>query len=213
MQFFCRNKYFNYFLSVSGTPIDVTAYRIGPNTVLVSWTAPSPTPAGYEVFYQTTKASRLSAGNTNNTQLNISGLTVKENYTIFVVSFGEEGDTVLPSDHSNEVIVPAIPMITNIWSDTSSIMFLWKIPRLSPDNYIITYLCYLLCDSQPSFINSIALDKDAINFTILSLKAGSRCHINVTAVFSNDSNAVTTSTKTISAGIIKCLGKVNCYIL
>ena len=169
---------------------------------MVSWTAPSLTPAGYEVFYQTSTSSILSAGNTSNTQLNISGLTVKENYTIFVVSFGEEGDTVLPSVHSDEVTVPAIPMITNIWSDTSSVMLSWDTPLLTPDNYTINYLCYRLCDLQNSVkTNFSVVDGDYINFNISSLEAGSRCQVNVTAMFSNDSNTVTISTNTISAGI------------
>ena len=196
-----------HFYTVAGTPTGVTAYRIGYNTVWVSWTAPSdlPTPSGYEVFYQTTTGSRLSAGNTSNTQLNISGLAVRENYTIFVVSFGEQGDTVLPSVYSDEVTVPAIPMITNIWSDTSSVIMLsWDTPQLTPDNYIINYLCYLLCDSMQNSVktNLSVVDRNAINFNISSIEAGSRCQINVTAMFGNNSNTVTISTNTISAGII-----------
>ena len=156
------------------------------------------------MFYQTTKGSRLSAGNTSNTQLNISGLTVKENYTIFVVSFGEEGDTVLPSVDSNKVIVPAIPMITNIWSDISSVMLSLGVPQLTPDNYTINYLCYFLCDSQQNLVktNFSVVNVDATDFTISSLKPGSSCQVNVTATFGNDSNMITVSTNTISAGTI-----------
>ena len=155
------------------------------------------------MFYQTTKGSRLSAGNTSNTQLNILGLTVKENYTIFVVSFGEEGDTVLPSVHSNKVTVPAIPFISNIWSNNSSIMLSWDTPQLTPDNYAINYVCYRLCDLMQNSVktNFSAVDRDAMNFTISSLEAGSRCQVNVTAMFGDDSNTVTISTNTISAGI------------
>ena len=191
--------------AVSGTPTGVTAYRTGYNTVLVSWTAPSPPPAGYEVFYQTTTGSRLSAGNTSNTQLNISGLTVKEYYIIFVVSIGEEGDTVLPSVLSNKVIVPAIP---NIWSGTSSIMLSWDTSQLTPDNFIITYFCSPLCDSKQNFANtnSSMINGNSINFNISSLKPGSRCQVNVTATFGNDSNTFTISTNTISAGtFIQCV--------
>ena len=154
------------------------------------------------MFYQTTTGSRLSAGNTSNTQLNISGLTIKENYTIFVVSFGEEGDTVLPSVHSNKVIVPAIPMITNIWSDISSVMLSLGVPQLTPDNYTINYLCYFLCDSQQILVktNFSVVHVDAIDFTISSLKPGSSCQVNVTATFGNNINTITISTNTISAG-------------
>ena len=160
------------------------------------------------MFYQTTKGSRLSAGNTSNTQLNISVLTVKENYTIFVVSFGEEGDTVLPSVHSNKVTVSAIPMITNIWSDTSSVMLLLEVPQPTPDNYTINYLCYFLCDSQKNLVknNFSVVDVDAIDFTISSLKPGSSCQVNVTATFGNDSNTVTIPANTISAGTMHIMG-------
>ena len=60
--------------------------------------------AGYEVFYQLSNGSSsvMSAGTTNNTMLNItSGLTSYSTYNFFVVSYGSEGGTVLPSDHSN----------------------------------------------------------------------------------------------------------------
>ena len=198
-----------HFHTVAGTPTDFVVSRTGYNTIQVFWTAPLSPPAGYEVFYQTASGSRLSAGNTSNTQLNILGLSVKENYTIFVVSFGEEGDTVLPSVHSNKVTVPAIPFISNIWSNNSSIMLTWDTPQLTPDNYAINYVCYRLCDSTQNSVktNFSAVDRDAINFTISSLEAGSRCQVNVTAMFGDDSNTVTISTNTISAGInSSCLG-------
>ena len=61
--------------------------------------------AGYEVFYQLSNGS-MSAGTTSNTMLNItSGLTLYSTYNFFVVSYGSEGSTVLPSDHSNNVTV------------------------------------------------------------------------------------------------------------
>ena len=90
--------------AVAGTPTGVTASRTGYTSVLVNWTAPSPPlPAGYEVFYQTTAgdSSRLSGGNTSNTELKLTGLTLGETYSIFVVAFGKEGAPVLPSSHSN----------------------------------------------------------------------------------------------------------------
>ena len=110
---------------------------------------------------------------------------------------------MLPSVHSDEVTVPAIPKITNIWSDTLSVMLSWDNPQLTPDNYTINYLCYLLCDSLQNSVktNFSVVNRDALHFNISSLEPGSRCQINVTAMFSNDSNAVTTSTNTISAGI------------
>ena len=87
--------------SVAGTPNSVTVIRNGYNSVQVSWTAPSPAPAGYEVFHQTTSdATRLSVGNTTSTMMTVTGLTLGVRYFIFVVSFGEEGTPVLPSVHS-----------------------------------------------------------------------------------------------------------------
>ena len=92
--------------AVAGTPTGVTASRTGKNSVLVSWTAPSPLPAGYEVFYQTTAgvSSRLSGGNTSNTELPLNGLTLGKTYYIFVVAFGEVGAPVFPSNHSHYFI-------------------------------------------------------------------------------------------------------------
>ena len=88
--------------SVLGRPTSVTAVRSGYyNSVLVSWTAPSPAPAGYEVFHQTTSdATRLSVGNTTSTMMTVTGLTLGVKYYIFAVSFGVEGTPVLPSMHS-----------------------------------------------------------------------------------------------------------------
>ena len=89
--------------SVAGTPTGVTATRNGYNSVLVSWTAPSPAPAGYEVFHQTLAgdSTRLSVGNTTSTMMTVTGLTLGVTYYIFVVSFGAEGAPVLPSAHGN----------------------------------------------------------------------------------------------------------------
>ena len=94
--------YYSPLLSVAGTPIGVTVTRNGYNSVQVSWTAPSPAPAGYEVFHQTTSdADRLSVGNTTSTMMTVTGLTLGVIYYIFVVSFGAEEASLLPSTHSN----------------------------------------------------------------------------------------------------------------
>ena len=92
-------------LSVAGTPTNVTASRTGYTSVLVSWTAPSPPPAGYEVFYQTSDDTRLSGGNTSNTELTLTGLTLEKTYYILVVGFGEEGAPVFPSSLSNTTMI------------------------------------------------------------------------------------------------------------
>ena len=112
------NIYINFFLflSVAGTPMGIIASRTGYTSVLVSWTAPSPPSAGYEVFYQTSAgvSSRLSGGNTSNTNLTLTGLTLGETYSIFVVAFGEEGAPVLPSSHSNTAMIMLCEFISNI---------------------------------------------------------------------------------------------------
>ena len=75
--------------------------KTGFNRVLVSWSAPSSAPAGYEVFYQVAGGSTLSGGNTSNTELTLTGLTLGENYSFFVVGYETEEELVLPSNHSN----------------------------------------------------------------------------------------------------------------
>ena len=93
--------------SVVGTPTGVTANRTGCTSASVSWTAPSTgtPPAGYELFYQLTgEGSIVSGGNTSNTELTLTGLTLG-NYSIFVVGFGEEEKPVLPSAHSETTTI------------------------------------------------------------------------------------------------------------
>ena len=127
-------------------------------------------------------------------------MTARESHTIFVVSYGENGETVLPSAHSNKVIVPAIPTITNLSSNTSSFIVSWAIPQFHPQYYNITYLCHLLCNSQQN-VSKHTVNGNAANYTTSSLKAGTRCNINVTAVFHDgNNNTVTASTNTTSAG-------------
>ena len=90
--------------SVASPPTAVMVSRTGFNCVLVSWSAPSSAPAGYEVFYQVAGGSTLSGGNTSNTELTLTGLTLG-NHSFFVVGYGAEGEPVLPSAHSNTTTV------------------------------------------------------------------------------------------------------------
>ena len=78
--------------------------RTGLNSVNVSWTAPSPPPAIYEVFYQVTGMSSTSGGTTSNTELTLTGLSLAS-YSIFVVGSGVVGDLMLPSVHSDTATV------------------------------------------------------------------------------------------------------------
>ena len=94
---------------VAGTPTGLTATRLntGLSHVQLSWSSVSGV-AGYEVFYQLSNysSSVMSAGNTTNTMLNItSGLSLDNIYNFFVVSYGSEDSTVLPSDHSNNITI------------------------------------------------------------------------------------------------------------
>ena len=94
-----------HILLVASPPTGITASRTGFNSVLVSWSAPSsPVPAGYEVFYQVDGGSTLSGGNTSNTELTLTGLTLGT-HSLFVVGYGAEGAPVLPSAHSNTASV------------------------------------------------------------------------------------------------------------
>ena len=94
-----------HLLLVVSPPTGVSVSRTGFNSVLVSWSAPSSAvPAGYEVFYQVTGGSTLSAGNTSNTDLTLTGLTLGT-HSLFVVGYGAEGAPVLPSAYSNTTSV------------------------------------------------------------------------------------------------------------
>ena len=172
-------------------------------------------------------SSRLSGGTTNNTELTLTGLTLGETYSIFVVAFGAEGDPVLPSTHSNTAIVyrelifttfcysiinifyyKATPQLSNELSltpTTSSIMVSWSPPQFPPDSYNVSYSCQLLCVSELYLSSSDTVNGSVTTHTITSLNAGSNCTVSVTAVYgSNTSNTITSSTNTTSAGIKFC---------
>ena len=95
-------------VTVAATPVIVSAGMVSSDNIMVSWTAPSPAPDGYEVFYQTAvDGGAVSGGNTSNTstELTLTGLSTDEEYTIFVVAFGDTN--TIPSPRSNTVTVPA----------------------------------------------------------------------------------------------------------
>ena len=90
---------YNFSLSlVSSPPIAVTVSSITPTAVCIVWSAPSPSPAGYEVFYHASSDSmRVSAVNTTDTRYELSGLTQGVAYNVYVLSYGAVGAPVLPS--------------------------------------------------------------------------------------------------------------------
>ena len=84
--------------SVASPPTAVTASRITLTAANITWSAPSPSPAGYEVFYHDSSDNvRVSAVNTTATSFVLSGLTPGVSYSVFVLSYGAVGAPVLPS--------------------------------------------------------------------------------------------------------------------
>lgn len=79
----------------------MTAIRTALTSVTVSWVVLSngTPPVGYEIFYRLGSGSVVSGGNTSNTELTLTGLSLG-NYSLFVVGYGAEHDTVLPSNRS-----------------------------------------------------------------------------------------------------------------
>ena len=188
--------------SVASPPTAVMVSRTGINRVLVSWSAPSSAPGGYEVFYQVAGGSTLSGGNTSNTELTLTGLTLG-NHSFFVVGYGAEGEPVLPSAHSNTasviigeichcahnynntdvlVDIPQLPSNPTVTPGSTSIMVSWMPPPYSPSNYTVSYSCQLLCNSSSTTQGSVTVSS-ATTHTFSSLPPGSSCTISVVAVY------------------------------
>ena len=119
----CTAHYPALLPSVAGTPTAVTANRTGLTSVLVSWSPPSPAPDAYEVFYQAAGGSRLNGGNTSNTQLTLSALTLGESYSIFVIAFGADGTPVLPSAHSFTANISLCELVSCNYNRCSNILY------------------------------------------------------------------------------------------
>ena len=92
---------------VLGAPENVTVNRTSIASTLVSWDAPSTAPDGYEVFYYVTLSSStiVSGGNTSNTELILTGLSLNKRYSIFVVAYGD--NYTIPSPRSNIASLPS----------------------------------------------------------------------------------------------------------
>ena len=83
----------------------MTVHRTAFTTVEVSWISDPLYHYVYEVFYQVAAGgNNVSVGNTSNNRLTLTGLTLGETYSIFVVAFSQER-TVLPSAHSEIFII------------------------------------------------------------------------------------------------------------
>ena len=211
--------------SVASPPTAVMVSRTGFNSVLVSWSAPSSAPAGYEVFYQVACGSTLSGGNTSNTELTLTGLTLGE-HSFFVVGYGAEGEPVLPSAHSNTasviigemcnytlnynntdvlVDIPQLPSNPTVTPGSTSIMVSWMPPPYFPSNYTVSYSCQLLCNSSSTTTDGSVT---VVATNISSLAPGSSCTISVVAVYDGIgmSNTVSSTVNTTTQGSeSKCL--------
>ena len=87
--------------SVAGKPTNINVSKTGLSSARVSWTPPSPSPAGYEVFYHAYGGgNRISRGTTSKSYHDLNSLPLGS-HSVFMVAFGAEEDTVLPSAHSN----------------------------------------------------------------------------------------------------------------
>ena len=87
--------------TVALPPSGVTAVRVGPTSIRVSWTPPSPLgdTSGYRIYYTRAGGSSdsvdIDGGNTNSRTL--MDLTNGETYTISVAGRSSSSSTVLPS--------------------------------------------------------------------------------------------------------------------
>ena len=83
----------------------MTVRRTAFNTVEVSWISDPLDHYIYEVFYQVAAGgNNISVENTSDNGLILTGLTLGETYSIFMIAFSQER-TVLPSARSEIFII------------------------------------------------------------------------------------------------------------
>ena len=222
--------------SVASPPTNVTASRITPTAANVIWSAPSPSPAGYEVFYHaSTDNIGVSAVNTTNTSYMLSGLTLGVSYSVFVLSYGAVGAPVLPSALINAIVTsesldviyiscfyyyyfctgtPQLPANLMLTSNSSTLFVSWAgPPSYTPDSYNISYSCQRLCDSNMDVITTTGTNVSTTSQ--VTIAPGTSCTVSVTAMFGSfSSNTISSSINTISEGIMQCnRSKCNNYVL
>ena len=180
---------------------------------------------GYEVFYQLSSggSSVMSAGNTTNTMLNIiSGLVVYETFNFFVVSYGNDNSTVLPSDHSNitsyvfcECVI-YIALITScdyntlasprvndlvITTTNTTITMTWTPPSFAPQIYQVYRYCRRLCEQ--TFGPGIHFDSISSPYTFTGIDPGTFCIVGLNGLYGIDTVSLTSFTRittTLSSG-------------
>ena len=214
--------------SVASPPTDVMVSRTGLNRVLVSWSAPSSALAGYEVFYQVAGGSTLSGGNTSNTELTLTGLTLGKTYSFFVVGYGAEGKPVLPSAHSNKPsimiageichceynrpkkfslvsVIPQLPSNPSVTANNTTVVISWILPlQYSPDYYNVSFSCHQMLTLMCITAGSVTVTTTNHTFSNSSLPPGSSCNISVVAVYINAgmSNTVSSTVNIITQGVL-----------
>ena len=164
----------------------------------------------------------VSGGNTSNTELTLTGLTLGS-HSIFVVSFGAEGDPILPRSETVPIIIglqynticvayyvkvlfctdiPQIPSVPTLELNSSSIIVSWSLTLFPPVIYRISFSCQLVCGLSAVTHQTPIVDGELTTYTITTAAVGNNCSISVTAIFgiNHSSNTITSSTITTSAG-------------
>uniref|UniRef100_A0A1X7UVJ7 Uncharacterized protein n=1 Tax=Amphimedon queenslandica TaxID=400682 RepID=A0A1X7UVJ7_AMPQE len=137
-------------LSISNTPTGLTATRLstGLAHVRLSWSTVSGA-TGYEVYYQLSSITPVSAGTTASTTINItSGLFRGITYTFYVVSYGSAH---LPSGSTSVMLTFSDPVVSDLiatLNTTSAITLTWSPPTaVVPISYNINRRCSRVCES------------------------------------------------------------------
>ena len=88
-------------------------------------------------------------------------------------------------------------------SNTTSINVSWSPPKSTPVSYRISYSCQLICGSLVTHQNTSVVEPFTTHI-IVSATPGSRCSVDVMAIFnaSNNNNKVTSLTNTASEGMV-----------
>ena len=95
--------------------------------------------------------------------------------------------------------IPQLSSTPTLVPDASSIMVTWSPTNHTPLSYRIFQFCQLMCGSSVTN-QTVTVDGSFTTHTV-SATPGSSCVIDITAVFcSNNSNTITSSTNTTSAG-------------
>ena len=105
----CNTMFFPLFTIGTGMPLEIKAARINFTNIVVSWADPAPISASralYEVFWRkdNTPLSN-SAGNTSNTQLTLTGLTLRNGYFVYVVPLNNNNSSPSNTVHIEPGVV------------------------------------------------------------------------------------------------------------